>query len=75
MSTNHLRRGPERFVEGLQHLLEFAAADAVEPGEAAALTFEDEVVVVQSLAVNEYVGLGLGGDSLQPLALRCAPCA
>jgi hypothetical protein len=50
-----------------------AFEEAVESREAAAFAFEEEVGIVERVAVHEPVGLGLGRDLLQPLALRGGP--
>ena len=47
-----------------------AVEHAIEPREAAAFALEDQVGVVERVAVDDQVGLGLRGDPLQPLALR-----
>ena len=64
---------PEAGIEGFEDLAQFAIEDLVEPVVAAAFATEDEIRVVQRFAVDELVGLGLGGDALELVALRSAP--
>ena len=50
-----------------------AVEEFVQPGKAAAFAFEDQVGVVQCVAVHQQIGLGLGGYALEPVALRLRP--
>ena len=49
--------------------------DLVEPREAAAIPLEDQVRVIQGGAVDEEIGLSLGGEFLEPFPLRRGPGA
>lgn len=52
---------------------ELTVKELVEAGETAAFAFEDEVLFVEGGAVHKLVGLGLGGDLFQPIALGRGP--
>ena len=56
-------------IKGFQHGLEAAIEEPVKPCKSAAFAPEDEVGVVKGVAVDEEVGLGLGGDAFEPFAL------
>ena len=53
--------------------MELAVENLIQPVEASAFAFENEIRIVDGGAVHQHVGLGLRSNALEPIALRCAP--
>lgn len=67
--------GPDGMIEVFEDLVKFVVEDLVEAFVAATFALEDEMVFVECGAIDNAVGLGLGGEFFQPLALRGGPIA
>ena len=65
---------PDGVVEVIQDLSQTSVEEFVESVETAALAFEEQIRIVDGGAVDETIGYGLGGQFLEPFALRIGPC-